>query len=70
MTTLEFFNSGIHFKQWIQILLGMDINSGFQAVTIVNGNISRRINIHRGCQQSHPIAGHLLFINENIVIAA
>ena len=48
MTTLNNLNFGENFKQWIKIILGMDDNSGFQAVTVVNGNILRRINVDRG----------------------
>ena len=45
MTTLNILNLGGNFKGWIKILLGMTVNSGFQAVTIVNGNISKRLNV-------------------------
>ena len=40
----------------------MGENLGFQAVAIVNGNISRRINVDRGCQQGNPIAGYLFIL--------
>ena len=40
----------------------MDKNAGFQALTIVNDNISRRINVDKGCQQGNSISGcHLIF---------
>ena len=59
MTTLDFFKFGENFRQWIKILLGMDDNAGFQAVMVVNGNISRRISVDRGCRQGDPISGYL-----------
>ena len=40
MTTLDIFNFGDTFKDWIRIILGMNKDANFKAVTIVNGNIS------------------------------
>ena len=57
MTTLDIFNFGENFKKWIRILLGMNDHGGFQAVTVFNGNISRRINVDRGCRQDYPVSG-------------
>ena len=53
MTTFDIFNFCKNVKQWIKTLLGMDENSGFQAVTVVNGNILRRTNLDRGCRQGY-----------------
>ena len=40
----------------------MDEGTNFQAVTVINGNISRRINVERGFRQGDLISGYLLFI--------
>ena len=50
MTNIDIFNFGEKFKDWIWILLGMNDDANFQAVTIVNGNISKRLNITRCCR--------------------
>ena len=45
MTTLDIFNFGEKFKEWIKFLLGMNEDANFQAVTIVNGNLLKRLNV-------------------------
>ena len=62
MTTLDIFNFGEHFKDWINILLGMNEGTNFQAVTVINGNISRRINVKQGCRQGNTISGYLFIM--------
>ena len=34
----------------------------FQAVTVVNGNISKPFNVKRGCRQCDPISGYLFIL--------
>ena len=48
MKTLDIFNFGEKFKEWIKILLGMNDDANFQAVTIINVNISKRLNVAQG----------------------
>ena len=62
MMTLDINDFGENFKEWIRILLGMNYNSNFQAVTIVNGNISRRTDVAHGCRQGDPISGYLFIL--------
>ena len=62
VTTLDIFNFGERFKKWIRILLGMIDDANFQAVTIVNGNISKRLNVARGCRQGDYILGYLFIL--------
>ena len=45
MTTLDIFNFGEKFKEWIRILLAMNDDANFQAVTIIYGNISKISNV-------------------------
>ena len=47
---------------WIRILLGMNQNRNCQAVSVVNGIISRRMNVARGCRQGDPISGYLFIM--------
>ena len=54
---INIFNFREHFKEWIKILLGMNINSGFQAVTIVNGNISKKTQCSTREQTRRPPFG-------------
>ena len=51
--TLEVFGFGPEYRKWISILL-----RGFNACTVVNGNISERFAIKRGCRQGDPISGY------------
>ena len=44
MTTLDIFNFGEHFKEWIEVLLGMNEGTIFQTITVINENISRKKN--------------------------
>ena len=62
LTTLDIFNFGENFKEQIRILLGMNDDANFQAVPIVNGNISKRLNVARGCRQGDPISGYLFIL--------
>ena len=50
---LEVFGFGPNYKKWISIFL-----RGFNACTVVNGNISERFAIKRGCRQGDPICGY------------
>ena len=68
MMTLDIFNFGDNFKDWIMILLGLNEEANFKAVTIVNGNISERLIVARGCRQGDPISGYL-FILAIIILA-
>ena len=45
VTTLEIFGFGEVFIKWITIILGIKKDTSFQAVTVVNGNISAPFNI-------------------------
>ena len=62
MTTLDIFNFGKFFEEWIKILLGMNQNSNFQALTIVNGKILNRLEVARGYRQGDPISGYLFIL--------
>ena len=62
MMTPDMFNFGENFKDWIKKLLGMNPNSNFLAVTIVNRNISRRIDVAHGGRQGDPISGYLFIL--------
>ena len=62
LTTLDIYNFGDTFKDWIRILLGMNDNANFKAITIVNGNISERLNVAQGCRQGDPISGYLFIL--------
>ena len=50
MTTLELFDFGENFKAWIKIILGMQEGTNFNAVTVVNGNISKPFEVQRCCR--------------------
>ena len=45
VTTLEIYGFGEAFIKWITIISGMKRGSNFQAVTVVNGNISTPFDI-------------------------
>ena len=62
MTTLDLFDIGENFKQWIKILLGAETGTNFSAVTVANGNISKPLSIQRDCQQGDPITGYLFIM--------
>ena len=62
VTTLEIFGFGEVFIKWITIILGIKPGTNFQAVTVVNGNISAPFNIKRGCRQGDPISGYLFIL--------
>ena len=59
VTTLNIFGVGDDFIKWITIILGMKKGTNFQAVTVVNGNISVPFDIKNGCRQGDPILGYL-----------
>ena len=62
MTTLELFVFGDIFKTWIRLILGMENDNNFSAVTVVNGNISEPLEKQRGCPQGDPISGYLFIM--------
>ena len=62
ITTLNLFGFGENFIRWITIILGMNGGKCFQAVTVVNGNISKPFNVKRGCRQGDPISGYLFIL--------
>ena len=59
LTALDIFGFGNEFKSWVTIMLGMEEGKKFNAVTIINGNISTPFEIQRGCRQGDPISGYL-----------
>ena len=67
LTTLDVFNFGEVFIKWIKIILGVNEDAGFTAVTIINGNISKPLKIGRGCRQGDPIAGYLFILTIEIL---
>ena len=62
VTTLALFGFGEVFIKWITIILGMKAGGHFQAVTVVNGNISKPFDVKRGCRQGDPISGYLFIL--------
>ena len=62
VASLELFGFGEHFITWIKIILGCKEGTQFNAVTVVNGNISRPFEIKRGCRQGDPISGYLFIL--------
>ena len=62
LTTLDIFNFGRNFKCWITILLGMEEGKHFNAVTVINGNLSTPFKIQWGCRQGDLISGYLLIL--------
>ena len=51
LALLDMFEFGENFKQWIRIILGVEENTNFSAVTVINGNISKPLSIQNGCRQ-------------------
>ena len=62
MTTLELFDLGENFKEWIKIILGMQEGTNFNAVTVVNGNISKPLEIQSGCRQGDTFVGYIFIM--------
>ena len=62
VTTLEIFGFGKEFIRWITIILGMKEGTNFQAVTVVNGNISKPFDVKQGCRQGDSISGYLFIL--------
>ena len=62
VASLELFGDGEHFITWVKIILGCEEGTQFNAVTVVNGNISRPFEIKRGCRQGDPISGYLFIL--------
>ena len=62
VASLELFGFGEHFVTWVKIILGCEEGTQFNAVTVVNGNISRPFEIKRGCRQGDPISGYLFIL--------
>ena len=46
LTTLDLFNFGENFKQWIKIISAVEENTSFIAVTVINGKISKPFSLH------------------------
>ena len=67
ITTLEIFYFGENFKTWITILLGMEKGKSFNAMTVINGNISTPFEIQRGCRHGDPISGYLFILTIEIL---
>ena len=62
IATLEMFEFGEYFVNWIKIILGCEVGTNFRAVTVVNGNISTPFDVKRGCRQGDPILGYLFIL--------
>ena len=62
VTSLELFGFGEYFITWIKIILGCEDGTQFNAVTVVNGNISKPFEIRRGCRQGDPISVYLFIL--------
>ena len=68
VTTLEIFGFGEEFIRWITIILGMKEGTNFQAVTVVNGNISKPFDVKRGGRQGDLILGYLFILVIEILV--
>ena len=62
MTTLELFDFVDKFNIWIIIILGMEEGTSLNAVIVVNGNISKPLEVQRGCRQGDPISGYVFIM--------
>ena len=56
MQTLDFFNFGEYFKQWIKVFY----DNAFSCI-LVNGHITERFDIGRGCRQGDPLSPYIFF---------
>ena len=68
VTSLELFGFGEFFITWIEIILGCIEGTQFNAITVVNGNISRPFEIRRGCRQGDLISGYLFILVMEILV--
>ena len=62
LTALDIFGFGDDFKALVTILLGIEEGEMFNAVTMINSNISTPFEIQRGCRQGDPISGSLFIL--------
>ena len=60
--TLEMLGFGEYFINWIKIIFGSNEGTNFEAVTVVNGNISTPFDVKRGCRQGDPISRYLFIM--------
>ena len=67
LTTLDVFNLGEVFKEWTKNILGVNEDTNFSAVTVINGNISKPFKIGRGRGQGDPIAGYIFILTIEIL---
>ena len=61
MATLDLFEFGEIFKTLISIILGMEPGKNFNAVTVINWNISKPLEIQRGADKEIPLQIIFLF---------
>lgn len=67
--SLNIFGFDPFLKSWVNILCGNSNVNGFNGVTIVNGHISEKFCIQRGCKQGDPISGYFLVLCiENLIL--
>ena len=62
LATLDLFEFGENLQEWIRSILGVEENTHFSAVTVINGNISKPLSMRRGCCQGDPIYGYLFIV--------